>query len=58
MKRILAAVLAAILIISLAACGGSSLKGSVYWLNFKPELDATLQQLAKQYTEAKRSRSR
>lgn len=25
--------------------------GSVYWLNFKPELDATAQDLAKAYTE-------
>ena len=55
-KRILAAVLATLMIISLAACGGgsSSTKGSVYWLNFKPELDSTLQQLAKKYTEAKK----
>ena len=28
-------------------------KGSVYWLNFKPELDETLQSLAKKYKEAK-----
>ena len=28
-------------------------KGSVYWLNFKPELDDTLQQLAKDYKAAK-----
>ena len=27
--------------------------GSVYWLNFKPEIDATLQALAKKYTETK-----
>ena len=54
-KRILAAVLAAMMIISLVACGSSSsTKGSVYWLNFKPELDDTLQQLAKKYTEAKK----
>ena len=55
-KRILAAVLAAMLIISLAACSGKSSpkKGSVYWLNFKPELDGTLQQLAKKYKESKK----
>ncbi len=54
-KRILAAVLAAMMIISLVACGSSkSTKDSVYWLNFKPELDSTLQQLAKKYTEAKK----
>ena len=38
-----------------AACGseksGSSDKGSVYWLNFKPEADEALQAIAKQYTE-------
>lgn len=28
-------------------------KGSVYWLNFKPEIDETLQSLAKKYKEAK-----
>ena len=64
MKRILAIVLAAILVISLAACsggnggsegdkGGSAAGGSVYWLNFKPELDETLQSLAAKYKEAK-----
>jgi len=52
---------------TLAACGGStgssdggsssggnssaSGSGSVYWLNFKPELDETLQDLAKTYTD-------
>ncbi len=34
-----------------AASEDSSAKGSVYWLNFKPESDATLQELAKLYTE-------
>ena len=64
MKRILAIVLAAILVLSLAACsggnggseggeGGSASGGSVYWLNFKPELDETLQSLAAKYTEEK-----
>ena len=40
--------------------GGDSTKseaaagtGSVYWLNFKPEIDETLQNLAKKYKEAK-----
>ena len=49
---------------SLAACGGgngggeggdeggdAAATGSVYWLNFKPELDETVQSLAKKYTE-------
>ncbi len=31
--------------------GSSSGKGSVYWLNFKPELDEVAQDLAKMYTE-------
>ncbi len=52
--------------LSLAACGGqpssssgdsgeqtASGKGSVYWLNFKPEIDETLQSLAKSYTDQK-----
>ena len=55
MKRILALALTAILVLGLAACGGggggTDAKGSVYWLNFKPELDETLQNLAKTYTE-------
>ncbi len=45
---------------TLAACGGggnggsgsaASGTGKVYWLNFKPELDETLQTLAAKYTE-------
>lgn len=45
---------------SLAACGGgngggeggdAAATGSVYWLNFKPELDETVQSLATKYTE-------
>ena len=55
MKRILALVLTAILVLGLAACGGggggTDAKGSVYWLNFKPELDETAQALAKAYTD-------
>ncbi len=34
----------------LVGCGGES-KGSVYWLNFKPESDEVLQEIAKMYTE-------
>lgn len=46
----------------LAGCGGSSdgessgsdgSKGSVYYLNFKPEQDEAWQNLAKKYTEEK-----
>ncbi len=36
----------------LGGCGGGdSGEGSVYWLNFKPEADAALQQIAKTYTQ-------
>ena len=31
--------------------GGSTASGSVYWLNFKPESDDVLQQIAQMYTE-------
>ena len=53
MKKILAIALALAMVLALAACGGGSAaaKGSVYWLNFKPELDETAQALAKTYTE-------
>lgn len=54
MKKFLAILFSAILAVSLlAGCGGSSSKGSVYWLNFKPELDETLQEIAKKYKEDK-----
>ena len=53
MKKILA--LALTLIMVFALFGGTNAfaakDGSVYWLNFKPELDETAQQLAKMYTE-------
>ena len=50
MKRILALMVAAILIISLAACDfNKDSKGSVYWLNFKPELEDTLKTIADKY---------
>ena len=66
-KRILAIILALMLVLALAACGEqttdsteapkddtpSGTAGSVYWLNFKPELDKTLQALAAKYTEDK-----
>lgn len=60
--RILALALAAVLTVAaLAACGGtsddgnetgggsSSASGSVYWLNFKPEADEALQEIAETY---------
>lgn len=50
-KRTAALILAAVMILMLTSCGIGSNKGSVYWLNFKPELDDTLQTLAQQYTQ-------
>ena len=60
MKKFLALALALVLALSLAACGkkaddnkvnGDEAKGSVYYLNFKPEADKAWQDLAKTYTE-------
>ena len=48
-KRFLALILTVMMVLSLVSCGFGSNKGYVYWLNFKPELDETLQELAKQY---------
>lgn len=51
MKKALSLVLALVLCIGLlAGCGGTE-KGRVYWLNFKPESDEVLQEVAKMYTE-------
>ena len=50
MKKLFALLLVVVMVLSLAACGAKS-KGSVYWLNFKPESDEALQTLAKMYTE-------
>ena len=50
-KKLFALVLVLAMVVSLfAGCGGSS-KGSVYWLNFKPESDEVLQTIAQMYTE-------
>ena len=50
-KRILTLALCAVMVIGLlAGCGGKD-EGSVYWLNFKPEADAALQEIAKTYKE-------
>ena len=52
MKKTIALVLTLVLIFALACPSAFAAdKGSVYWLNFKPELDETAQQLAKMYTE-------
>lgn len=50
-KRIIALLICVVLVVSMTACGFGAPKGSVYWLNFKPELDETLQTLAQQYKE-------
>ena len=50
MKKILSLLLVLVMVFALAACGGGSKSNGVYWLNFKPELDETLQELAKTYT--------
>ena len=52
MKKKIALVLTMILAVALlAGCGGKKAKGSVYYLNFKPEADQAWQDLAKLYTE-------
>ena len=63
MKKFLALTLALVMTLALAACGSksetpagddaSSANGSVYWLNFKPESDEALQQIAKLYKDTK-----
>ena len=57
MKKTLAILLAAVMVLCLfVGCSETDKpadgeKGSVYWLNFKPELDETIQALGKTYTE-------
>ena len=53
MKKALSLLIVAILCIGmLAGCGGKEAeKGSVYWLNFKPESDEVLQQVAAMYKQ-------
>lgn len=51
MKKALSLLLIAILCVGLfAGCAGGE-KGRVYWLNFKPESDEVLQEVAEMYTE-------
>ena len=50
MKKIFAIVLALALVLCMFAGCKSDDKGSVYYLNFKPEFDTALQQLAADYT--------
>ena len=60
MKKYLAMILALVMALSLVACGdkkddsadnsdGDTASGRVYWLNFKPEADETLQKVAAMY---------
>ena len=51
MKKFLAMILALVMALSLVACGAKDDKGSVYWLNFKPEAKDALVDLAAKYTE-------
>ncbi len=59
MKKLITLLLALVMVVSMAACapasngdqGGETAKGSVYYLNFKPEQDEAWQALAKAYTE-------
>ncbi len=62
MKKLIALLLALVMVLGLAACGEKpagdetqggeeTAKGSVYWLNFKPESDEALQEIAKMYKE-------
>ena len=58
MKKLIAMLLALVMVLSLVACGETkpaeskapTASGSVYWLNFKPESDEALQDIAALYT--------
>ena len=52
MKKIIALLLVCLMVAGIfAGCTKPEEKGSVYYLNFKPEFDTALQDLAKKYTE-------
>ena len=54
MKKFLSLILALVMAFALVACGqkqGGDASGRVFWLNFKPEADTTLQKVAAMYTE-------
>ena len=53
MKKFLSFVLALVMALALVACGQKkdTASGRVFWLNFKPEADATLQKIAEMYTK-------
>ncbi len=50
MKKLIVMLLALAMVFGLVACGAAD-EGSVYWLNFKPESDEALQELAAMYKE-------
>ena len=50
MKKFLALFLAVVMVLGLCAVASAEETGSVYYLNFKPEADAALQEIAAQYT--------
>ena len=50
MKKLIALLLVLVMVVGLVACSSKS-KGSVYWLNFKPESDEALQKIAAMYTK-------
>ena len=51
MKKILALALTLVMILALGAPAFAAKEGSVYWLNFKPESEEALQEIAKLYTD-------
>ena len=51
MKKIVTLILSLALCVGMLAGCGAKDEGSVYWLNFKPESDEALQEIAKMYTE-------
>ena len=51
MKKLFALLLACLMIAGMFAGCAPKEAGSVYWLNFKPESDETLQKIAAMYTE-------
>ena len=51
MKKTLAMLLVLCMIVALCPAAFAADEGSVYWLNFKPESDEALQQIAAMYTE-------
>jgi len=51
MKKLIALLLVLVMVVGLLGACSNKPKGSVYWLNFKPESDETLQQIATLYTQ-------